>query len=249
MTLTPSEIEQHLAEATALLKRSSFAHLPRECRALNDRREALLSRAPAQPAALVCHDASKHVCSFQPAAPEPSREREVSLVIQDIAEARLRIEELEKEAALPSDAEAKLAAAENELRRIGYGVEPIYVFAEDGRPQFTSLTGDVCWDTRENRAKTFAFITAAEAKLAACKSDCDLMQAQKSALSRRVLELEEIKPLLDALSLRAAEAKLAAALSLLAEISESGNTGRAWRGAIRPLLAPDETPSDGGDNG
>lgn len=54
--------------------------------------------------------------------------------------------------------EARVAAAETELRRLGYGVEPIFVFGEHGRPSFTSLVGDASWDTVENRRLTFEFI-------------------------------------------------------------------------------------------
>ncbi len=56
-------------------------------------------------------------------------------------------------------AEERLAAAENEMRRIGYGEELIYCFDANGKPTHTSRVGDLSWDTRENRARTFQFIS------------------------------------------------------------------------------------------
>lgn len=56
-------------------------------------------------------------------------------------------------------AEQRLAAAETEMRRIGYGEEVIYCFDANGKPTHTSRVGDLSWDTRENRARTFQFIS------------------------------------------------------------------------------------------
>jgi peroxiredoxin family protein len=80
---------------------------------------------------------------------------------------------------------------------------------------------------------------SSESKLAACKSDCDLMQSQKAALSRRVLELEGVKPLLDALSLQAAEAKLAEMRDAL-HAHDNGAGVFATIDRIRALLAPSQ---------
>ncbi len=70
-----------------------------------------------------------------------------------------RVDELMQEQKEAEALKAKLASAEAEMRRLGYDVEPIHVFNErTGEPQFTSKTGDACWDTAENRRRTFEFI-------------------------------------------------------------------------------------------
>lgn len=48
--------------------------------------------------------------------------------------------------------ESKLKSAEDELRRLGYGTEVIDVETKDGTG-FTSIRGDVSWDTADNRAR------------------------------------------------------------------------------------------------
>lgn len=83
-------LRAQLAEATALLERLHLRGY--SFKLVVDTEAFLASRAPAQPAApyscahqapacdlckaqpaaTVCHDTSKHTCSFQPAAPEPS---------------------------------------------------------------------------------------------------------------------------------------------------------------------------------
>lgn len=60
---------------------------------------------------------------------------------------------------------ARLAAAENELRRLGHGTEVIDVITETGN-RFTSHVGDVSWDTADNRARVRAHHAATESELA-----------------------------------------------------------------------------------
>jgi hypothetical protein len=56
----------------------------------------------------------------------------------------------------------QLEKAEAELKRLGYGVEPIYVFGSTGLPLFTSHVGDLAHDTAQNRERTRMFIDRAE---------------------------------------------------------------------------------------
>jgi hypothetical protein len=63
------------------------------------------------------------------------------------------------------EAEAERDAAENELRRLGHGVEVIDVITETGN-RFTSHVGDSSWDTADNRARVRVHHDATESELA-----------------------------------------------------------------------------------
>lgn len=52
----------------------------------------------------------------------------------------------------------KLEQNEAEMRRLGYGAAVIYCFDERLRPICTSQVGDRCWDTLENKHRTYAWI-------------------------------------------------------------------------------------------
>jgi hypothetical protein len=58
--------------------------------------------------------------------------------------------------------EDDLVEAWKELRRLGHGTEVIFCFGKDGEPLCTSHVGDGCWDTVENRRKTFNYIARKE---------------------------------------------------------------------------------------
>lgn len=115
-------------------------------RMLEDRFIALEDRLP------------KAIEVVDPVVQMPSEQREPDAACDDGREWRRR--------ALV--AEERLASAEAELRRLGYGEEAIFTFNADCEPLATSHVGDLCWDTRENRRRTFEFIerTLARARVA-----------------------------------------------------------------------------------
>lgn len=66
------------------------------------------------------------------------------------------------EASRLDEANTQLAAAENEMRRLGYGVEDIVCFGSAGKPVCMSRVGDLSWDTVENKRATVKWINERE---------------------------------------------------------------------------------------
>jgi hypothetical protein len=51
-----------------------------------------------------------------------------------------------------------LSKEEQELKRLGHGTDPIFVFGDNGEPSHTSIVGDGVWDTTRNRKLTYEYI-------------------------------------------------------------------------------------------
>lgn len=118
--------------------------------------------------------------------------------------------------------EQQLASAERELRRLGYGAEPIFVIGEDGKTKCISLTGDAVWDTAENRRRTFAFIKGEEAEVARLREElADAWQSSRTEQTARMASerAHEATKAAASEALDAREARIRTAEQRVAELS------------------------------
>ena len=129
---------------------------------------------------------------------------------------------------------ARLQSAEDEMRRLGYDVEPVFCFRDDGTPSHTSKVGDLCWDTIENKRRTFAFIKDAGEKTKAALARAEA--AERLALSYEIRTATAESRLADATALLSA----VEAISSSHALPESAE----WRlERIRNLLSRTPAPA------
>jgi hypothetical protein len=87
----------------------------------------------------------------------------------------------------------RIDALEREMRRIGYGEEVIYCFDANVKPTHTSRVGDLSWDTRENRDRTFQFISETlERDRVAAVSSARAEHLQVHGLDPAEIEVDEM---------------------------------------------------------
>lgn len=171
----------------------------------------------------------RHSLNARPIAPTPDYRSDLP------ADEPCSCEESERLKAELGEAQTRLQSAENEMRRLGYGVEDIVCFGIGGTPLCMSHVGDLSWDTIENKRATVKWINERS------KVEKDLL-AQIDQLKSRVSI--EVRTCADwVLAKEAADKRLAAANALLRKVSDVAGLGNLGLEVRAHLSGQPATPA------